>query len=63
MGVQALFLSAANILLKAGKIHSLIAFCKLFLSDIKVKILINSRQFLMVFFGCVLTLIDTFSFQ
>ena len=32
-----------------GKIHNLIAFYKLFLSDIKVKIWINSWHFLMVF--------------
>ena len=32
-----------------GKIHNLIAFYKPFLSDIKVKILINSWHFLMVF--------------
>ena len=38
-----------NILLKTGKIHSLIAFHKLFLSHIKVKILINSWDFLIVF--------------
>ena len=42
-------ISAVNILLKTGKIHGLIAFYKLFLSHIKVKILINSRRFLMVF--------------
>ena len=32
-----------------GKIHNLIAFYKLFLSDIKVKILIKSWHFLMIF--------------
>ena len=40
---------AVNILLKIGKIHSHITFYKLFLSDIKVNILINSRHFWMAF--------------
>ena len=40
---------AVNTLLKTWKIHSLIAFHKLFLSHIKVKILINSWDFLIVF--------------
>ena len=40
---------AVNILLKTGEIHSHITFYKLFLSDIKVKILINFRHFLMAF--------------
>ena len=53
-GVNPLFfripnIFTVNILLKTGKIHSLIAFYKLFLSQIKVKILINSRHLLMVF--------------
>ena len=55
MGVKLLLFShipnifAVNILLKTAKIHSLTAFYKLFLNDIKVKILINSWHFLMVF--------------
>ena len=48
-----------------GKIPSLIAFYKLFLSDIKVKTLINSWHIFMLFFGCALCcpLIDTINFQ
>ena len=38
-----------NMLLMIDEIHSLIAFYKLFLSDIKVKILINFWHFLTVF--------------
>ena len=41
---------AVNILLKVGKIYSLIAFQKLFLNHNKVSILINSWHFLMFFF-------------
>ena len=53
-GVKPLFFRIPNIfavnkLLKTGKIRSVIAFYKLFLSHIKVKILINSWHFLMVF--------------
>ena len=44
-----IYIFAANVLSKTGKIPSLIAFYKLFLSDIKVNILINSRHFLMVY--------------
>ena len=39
----------ANILSKTRKILSLLAFYKLFLSEIKIKILINSCHFLMIF--------------
>ena len=48
-----------------GKIPSLKAFYKLFLSDIKVKTLINSWHIFMLFFGCALCcpLIDTINFQ
>ena len=68
MGVKPLFfripnIFTVNILLKTRKIHSLIVFYKLFLSHIKVKISINSRHLLIVFFGCALPLIDTSSFQ
>ena len=53
-GVKPLFsripnIFAVNKLLKTGKIRSLIAFYKLFLSHIKVKILINSWHFLIIF--------------
>ena len=47
---------------RQGKIHSLIAYDKLSLSDMKVKILLNSWYFLM-FFLFTLPLIDTVSFQ
>ena len=40
---------AVNIISKTSKIPSLIAFYKLFLIDIKIKILINSWHFLMVY--------------
>ena len=40
---------AVNILSKMGKIPSFIAFYKLFLSEIKIKLLINSWHFLMIF--------------
>ena len=43
------YIFAVNVLLKTGKTHSLIAFYKLFLSDIKFKILINSCQCFMAF--------------
>ena len=53
-GVKPLFfyipnIFAVNILLKTGKINSLITFYKLFLSYIKVKVLINSRHSFMIF--------------
>ena len=57
---------AINILSKTGEIPSFIAFYKLFLSDIKIKTLINSWQFFPDdFFGCALCVpsIDTLSFQ
>ena len=53
---------AVNILLKRAKSKTFISFCKLIISDIKVKILINSSIF-DSYFGFVLLLIDTLSFQ
>ena len=52
---------AINVLLKIGKVHSLTAFYKLFLSHIK-----DFDKFLAFFdgfSGCTLPLIDTLSFQ
>ena len=40
---------AVNILLKTRRIYSLTTFCKLLLSDIKTKTLINLRHFLIFF--------------
>ena len=56
---------AVNKLSKMVKIPSLMEFYKLFLNEIKIRILINSRHFVMNFFGCTLyrPLSDAHSFQ
>ena len=56
---------AVNIFLKMGKSPSYIAFYKLFLSEIKMKVLINSWYFLMSVFEYTLCppLSDTLSFS